>query len=268
MKILSLGDIHGRDKWMFHTHGSPYEFNLWKISVENGAPGDCEFWNDMPYMEYDKIIFVGDYSDSYDLSNETILSNLRNIIFFKKNLPNKVVLLLGNHDVQYLVHGQICSGFRSEMNLDLNQLLSDKECDFKIAHQEIDNEGKTWLWTHAGVTQDWLDQVRNETLNPNYRLYEIVKDYENANVADFVNMLWGIKNDRIFDVDPSSGGLALYAGPIWVRRSLDDSPLKDTHQIVGHTPQNSIKVIWAKGSTHHYIDCLWDDCDEALKIKI
>jgi hypothetical protein len=73
-KILTLGDVHGRDKWMFHTHGSPYEFNHWMTMVENGVPADAEeFWEEMPYTEYDQIIFVGDYVDSFDISNVTIL---------------------------------------------------------------------------------------------------------------------------------------------------------------------------------------------------
>lgn len=125
--IASLGDIHGRDRWMFHTHGSPYEFQSWRISVENGAPGNDEFWKDLPYMKYDKIIFVGDYTDSFNLSNPTILKNLQDIIFFKKVMPNKVVLLLGNHDIQYLVKNEICSGYRSDMSIDLQELLSDKD---------------------------------------------------------------------------------------------------------------------------------------------
>ena len=84
MKVLTLGDIHGRDRWMFHTHGSPYEFNHWMTMVENGVPADDpEFWKEMPYIGYDKIIFVGDYVDSFDVSNVIILDNLKKILFFK-----------------------------------------------------------------------------------------------------------------------------------------------------------------------------------------
>ena len=102
-KILTLGDIHGRDKWMFHTHGSPHEFNHWMTMVENGVPADAEeFWKEMPYTQYDQIVFVGDYVDSFDISNVRILDNLKKILFFKKALPDKVVLLIGNHDIQYL----------------------------------------------------------------------------------------------------------------------------------------------------------------------
>ena len=145
MRILSLGDVHGRDRWMFHTHGSPYDFNLWKTTVENGVPGDCDFWDDHPYMEYDKIIFVGDYADSHDLKNETILENLRNIVFFKKAVPNRVELLIGNHDIQYFIPNEICSGYRGEMEHDLKEIYTDKEAGFKLAHYEEGDDGQKWL---------------------------------------------------------------------------------------------------------------------------
>ena len=40
MKVLCLGDIHGRDTWKFHTHGSPHDYITWKIAVDAGAPAD------------------------------------------------------------------------------------------------------------------------------------------------------------------------------------------------------------------------------------
>ena len=84
MKVLTLGDVHGRDRWMFHTHGSPYEFNNWMTMIEKGVPtDDVEFWKEMPYLQYDKIVFIGDYVDSFDISNVTILDNLKKILFFK-----------------------------------------------------------------------------------------------------------------------------------------------------------------------------------------
>ena len=73
MKTITIGDIHGRSDWQ-------------EIDPAN----------------YDKIIFVGDYVDSFTVSDIDIITNLLNIIQFKKDNMNKVVLLLGNHDLQYL----------------------------------------------------------------------------------------------------------------------------------------------------------------------
>jgi len=268
-KILTIGDVHGRDKWIFHTHGSPYEFNHWKIAVENGAPGDDPFWNDLPYMQFDKIIFIGDYVDSYDLNNEIILNNLKNIVFFKKMVPNKVILLLGNHDIQYFIHDQICSGYRGEMYHDLNPIFRDPELGFKIAHLEKDTEGNKYLWTHAGVTRGWLKEVRDEVFQNGYRFYDIIKDFENAEIDEFLNMLLQIKNPNIFNVDAYSGGIAEWAGPLWVRPFVfNNDGVHGLNQIVGHTPQAAIKVHNVKGVKHYLVDCLWDDYDEVLKLDL
>ena len=164
MKILSIGDIHGRDTWMFLTHGSPYEYNIWKTAVEEGAPIDWD--ENLPFLQYDKIIFVGDYVDSFNVSNVRILHNLKEIIYFVKALGDKAEALLGNHDISYIVPNQACSGYRPEMKPDLFKIFDENRDLFKMAHQEKDQEGKIWLWTHAGVTNEWHKEFTKEALGP------------------------------------------------------------------------------------------------------
>jgi hypothetical protein len=53
-KILSVGDIHGRDTWKDITHGSTYDFNIWANAVAEGASPTDETWKDMPFMNFDK----------------------------------------------------------------------------------------------------------------------------------------------------------------------------------------------------------------------
>ena len=269
-KILTIGDVHGRDKWMFHTHGSPYEFNHWMTMVENGAPADeNEFWKEMPYTQYDQIIFVGDYVDSFDINNVAILDNLKKILFFKKALPDKVVLLLGNHDIQYFVPNEVCSGYRAEMKPDLYQLFTENRECFKVAHLEKDNTGVKYLWTHAGVTNGWLKDVCRDINNPRYRHYEIAKDFDPDDLEKFINDLFELRVDNIFNVDAHSGGYSLWAGPFWVRPTiLNDHPLEGVNQIVGHTPQKMIKDIICGDVTHYLVDCLWDDYDDVLILDI
>lgn len=73
MKILINPDIHGRI--------------FWKYSIEHKD-------------EFDKIVFLGDYLDPYSLNLlETEEDNFKEIIQFKKDNPDKVVLLLGNHEI-------------------------------------------------------------------------------------------------------------------------------------------------------------------------
>jgi len=253
MKTLhtySIGDIHGRNDWMYFTHGSTQDFEMWKTAVENGAPADSDLWQEDfdNFTKYDKIIFVGDYVDSFTVSNVEMKKNLENIIFFKKMLPAKVVLLLGNHDIQYIVPDQWCSGFRPEMKHDFYDIFYKNLSLFKMAYQAGDT-----LWTHAGVTEGWLKELYKEMFNPNHRHYYSLKLATNWNVADQINHAWEHRLDILYAVDHYSGGNQQWAGPLWVRpRVLNEFRQKEYFQIVGHTPQ---RKIWETENTA-YIDCL------------
>ena len=115
MKILINPDIHGRV--------------FWKYSIEHKD-------------EFDKIIFLGDYLDAYSpdlLVNEK--DNFKEIIQFKKDNLDKVILLLGNHDCHYInskiLHSSRYNPFKASIyhklfndNLHLFQLdLLDRDLD-------------------------------------------------------------------------------------------------------------------------------------------
>jgi predicted MPP superfamily phosphohydrolase len=130
MKILCIGDVHGR--------------NYWKNWVEQ-------------HKDADLIIFLGDYVDSiFGVSNVEILHNLKEIIYFRKTHDN-VVTLLGNHDIPYLYDMarsayHYCSGFRAEAYWDLHILFDENRHLFKAAYK-IQN----YLFTHAGISNQWFD---------------------------------------------------------------------------------------------------------------
>jgi len=253
MKTLhtySIGDIHGRNDWMYFTHGSPQDFEIWRTAVENGALGDAEIWREDfdNFTKYDKIIFVGDYVDSFDVSNVEMKKNLEDIIFFKKTLPHKVVLLLGNHDIQYIVPDQWCSGYRPEMKHDFYDIFNKNLSLFQMAYQV----GNT-LWTHAGVTDGWLKELHKEMFDPNHRHHDILKLAADWKLGDQINHAWECRLDVLYAVDHYSGGHQAWAGPLWVRpHRLNEFGLKDYFQIVGHTPQ---AAIWETEKAA-YIDCL------------
>ena len=147
-KVLIVGDIHGRNNWEL-------------VRYLTGV---------------DKIVFVGDYVDSYDKKDVEIYHNLKEIIQFKLDYPDKVELLLGNHDIQYIFspHFQ-CSGFRPHM-LPYIKALFDEYIDlFNIAYQ-TDNH----LFTHAGVTNAWLAWARDFIVK-----YGLLDD--NSNIGDILN---------------------------------------------------------------------------------
>lgn len=242
--ILTIGDIHGRDSWKEIIFGGNTEFFFWKQAVEEGDLEEKYKFQ----IDWDRIIFVGDYVDSFDISDRTILENLEDIILFAKTYPRLVVLLLGNHDIQYIVRNEWCSGYRSQMSFDLKKLFTENESLFRIAYldkSEIDYEGtdkkhKT-LWTHAGVTSGWYLEMIRDIKNPKFKYKSIFEDYESWDIDVLINMLWNCRISNIYNVDMSSGGSSLYAGPLWIRpHILNDMPIIGYDQVVGHTPQADI----------------------------
>ena len=89
MKICILGDIHGR--------------TIWKQIIEKENP--------------DKIIFLGDYVATHDnISAAEQINNLNEILSYKEDNSDKVILLRGNHDVQHLgYYWASCSGLNYEV---------------------------------------------------------------------------------------------------------------------------------------------------------
>ena len=240
-KIMTIGDIHGRSNWKDILFGGETEFFLWRKSIEDNW---LESNDKMHFEEYDKIIFVGDYCDSFNKTNEEILTNLKDIILFAKAYPEMVILLLGNHDVHYIVHNECCSGYRGEMRADLNELFKENEELFRMAYlDEFDNDNfiiKT-LWTHAGVTKGWHSELLKDVNSPSYRLNDFFIGSESWAIDKLINVSWKLRATNVFNVDAHSGGNDLWAGPIWVRPTiLKEFNLEGYDQVVGHTPQGSI----------------------------
>ena len=128
MKHLVIGDLHGKD---------------------------C--WQDININACDKVIFLGDYVDHWSLPDHIITQNLLEIIELKKKHPEKVELLLGNHDVQYLHYPDfLCSGFRPQMQRKLTAIFDSNRHLFNIAYQR-----DLHLFSHAGVTNAWYAEFWN-----------------------------------------------------------------------------------------------------------
>lgn len=217
MKIITIPDLHGR--------------NIWKSII---------------YNKYDKMIFVGDYCDSFDKTNIEIYSNLLDLIDFKKKHPEKVVLLLGNHDIQYyypinFIYKYKCSGYRPEMHIDLYNIFYTNKNLFNITYQ-IDN----YIWSHAGISNEWWKtRALCKNLVKNNRKHEsyILKDEFNAtdkNIAQYLNTLFEYEHDYLYDVSYHRGGSNKLGGLLWADLYELNTPLKNYHQIVGHTPIKQI----------------------------
>lgn len=223
MKLLAIGDIHGR--------------SAWKSIVRSNA--------------FDKVIFMGDYFDTFDpITPEEQLSNFLEIVRFKKQNPEKVVLLIGNHDFHYLPvalqAGIRYSGFQSPFAGVFSEVLARHLDQLQVTylHEQI-------LFTHAGVTHSWIK--RTIKLNK----YSAEK-FSKVKLDSYINEVFKTTPKLFFFYGHDPNGNDVLQSPLWVRpQSLAEDPFGDFTQVIGHTSQRKIEVIdLANGKKAYLIDCL------------
>jgi len=230
MKICAIGDIHGRDYWRY-----------------------------IPYQDFDKVIFLGDYCDSFDKSNEDILKSLRDVIKLKNSNMDKFILLLGNHDLQYLFSPQKhkCSGYRESMYIELHDLFRSNQDLFKPIHV-IDN----YIFSHAGICTPWLNKIVAVTGS------QINSDF--SNLESIITRLFNARHDVLFEVGRSRGGMSRVGGIFWADlMDLNAFMLTNANQICGHNPVNKIFTHKAlsMNSTITYCDDIYGYYELEIKEK-
>ena len=228
-RIITLGDIHGRDLWKKALFGSNQNFEWWINEYNLGIHKEFHY----PIDDYDEVVFIGDYTDSFTEMNVIILHNLKEIILVKNAYPNKVHLLIGNHDLQYIYNQQrfICNGYRTEMAHDLYQEF--RTADFELAYQ-INNI----LFTHAGVVNQWYDEFLNN-LEPKYTRF--LKG--NETIAEKLNILYQCNYNPLFIIGYLRQGVFPFGGPLWAHKTeMEQDYLKGYLHIVGHTATDEIQM--------------------------
>lgn len=216
MKIVVIGDIHGSKKW--------------KKIVEKEENAD-------------KIIFIGDYFDSFDFKPIEQIENYKNIHEYKLNNPAKVELLIGNHDFHYMsgIEDEY-SGYNREVAYQYNELIQNSlnENFLKICHVE-----DKFMFTHAGVSKTWLESV----------------DIENdENIVDNINELFKYQPRKFgFTVGStySPYGNDKEQTPLWIRPlALEGDAIEGYTHVVGHTQHVSIKDYMTKYKRSINVDVL------------
>ena len=210
-EIIVIGDIHGE--------------SCWKEIVER-HPGE-------------KYIFLGDYCDPYnhDLFEDEVLNNLSQIIKFKQEHSDNVILLLGNHDMQYIDDtAELCSRYMVRINNEIEELFKENKDSF----QKIHAEGNL-LFTHAGISQNWF-QTNFANMDKG-DILEIINSHDNAGV--------------LHHCGKARGGHMPYGGIFWADKNEMCNPLNGFIQIVGHTrvPDISLKCI-DENTAIFFCDCL------------
>lgn len=199
MKLVVIGDIHGHSSW--------------KDVLENEN------------NEFDKVIFLGDYLDGFNVSIKNMQKNFYEILDYKQEQSDKCILLLGNHDWHYVSFGERYSGWKNDTfrwaNLKLKECLQEEV--IKIVHIEDDI-----LFSHAGLTKSWLKHWF-ESNNP-----EKVKCINYNDISPSALNFTFMGGGDVY-------GDSVYSSPIWVRpASLLLDRVDKYKQVVGHTMMKSI----------------------------
>lgn len=101
-----------------------------------------------------RVVFLGDYLDPYGYVHRgKLLDNLRAIMQLKRDRPEDVVLLLGNHDLHYFCE-DACIGTRFD-----EEIAEAASCMFlhNIDLFQYAFQDGEYLFTHAGVSQEWFE---------------------------------------------------------------------------------------------------------------
>ena len=226
MKTLILGDTHGRSNWKDVLAAHP---------------------------DAARVIFMGDYFDSFDISGVEQLYNFNEIIRFKEETDKEVIMLVGNHDHHYLDVGETYSGYKAAHKWDFQDALKKNMHHLQIAYQLDDV-----LFTHAGVSPIWMDDAFGWDSWSKSTIVKLLNEmYLNKPTAfNFSHLGW----------DPS--GDSVEQGPMWIRpRSLmksntgDNGLKKHFRQVVGHTQVKNIFDSFvvsekAMGSRYYLVDAM------------
>lgn len=209
MKILVVPDIHGENSW---------------ISDVNSALKEKDV----------TIIFLGDYVDSKWIPNVEILDNLYKIIYLRGENPDKVKLLLGNHDYAYICYGTQMSGFNFAMMHDYRYAFESNWNKFDLSWGYENKERIYTLFSHAGLTEYFYSQLVAEYYNPKSNL-NFLKD-NNYSLSDFINFFKD-KKDILWQIGLARKGISKTGSILWAdKKELLSDPFKGINQVVGHSP--------------------------------
>lgn len=220
-KILIIPDVHGRI--------------FWKYAISN-------------IDNYSKVIFLGDYLDPYPnekISKETAISNFKDIIEFKKNNEDKVILLLGNHDSHYYyLDFMDCSRLDYNNRLYINDIFDKNKDYFNFVYVINDI-----VFSHAGIYKEW---IKDNSLI----LEDILKNIINPKSLQRVSWI--------------RGGCDEVGSCIWadIRESLGHKLIDGYYQIVGHTQLSENPYITDKIACLDVRKCFELDTDTKKIIPI
>ena len=174
-------------------------------------------------QQFDRVIFLGDYFDDF---GDNVNDARRTATWLRQRMDQtEDVFLLGNHDAAYMFpdNGALyCPGFTKAKARGIHEILRPEHWRrFRLAVVE-----HGWLLSHAGFHPTFVPG-----LDPN---------------AITAVAAWALRDAAKGVIDPMLGmgldrnGSQPVGGVLWMDR---DSliPIPGIHQIIGHTPGQSVR---------------------------
>jgi predicted MPP superfamily phosphohydrolase len=200
-KIVALGDIHGRSSWQ---------------QIIN-------------HQVFDKLVLIGDYFDKKEeVTPEVQIDNFEAICSYKRSHPDKMILLIGNHDYHYLdITIEKYTGYQADY-ADVIRPLVEQAIEDGLMQMSFQYE--MLLFTHAGVTKTWARGNDIHTLNIQKSINELFKNHPER--FGYLQSTHQVGNQM-----PDG------CSPIWVRPDkLIHDKIDNYIQVVGHTQQERLTM--------------------------
>lgn len=239
MKLVAIGDIHGRD--------------IWKqiIAKEQDA---------------DEFVFVGDYFDSFTVKGPDQINNFLDIIEFKKQSKVPVTLIIGNHDHHYYpgIDDSGTSGYQTLLAPSIKYVVNENKQYLQAAYQSDE-----FVFTHAGLSSEWLDDTIEDWNADN--VVDKVNELFQYQPGKIAYRSYKQVGDQVYGAQ--GYGNEAFQGPIWIRPSALMNANKKTLrkkiiQVVGHTPQDNIDIEGkSTGGRYYFIDTLEYNQGQYLIVK-
>lgn len=214
------------------------------------------FWKALKDIKTDApIVFLGDYLDPYGfegITPEDAIEVFKEILQFKKDNPERVTLLLGNHDCEYALSKRICNCRCDNLHYqEIQDMFRNNWEWFKMTY-EFENKGIKWLLSHAGINPNWMNDW-------SFKKDDIGKFNEWLNKKDskFITSLESVSRFR--------GGMEYDGSPVWADiREYEWKPIEKMNsigydrQVCGHTYLNGTSLTFGN------ITCI--DCQKVFGI--
>ncbi|MDR1675134.1 MAG: metallophosphoesterase [Tannerella sp.] len=194
------------------------------------------FWE--PALDYrGTTVFLGDYTDPYpsEGTHADSLRIMRQLVELKKQEPERITLLIGNHEFHYYDPKYRCGRFSLSMYEPYHQLLTGEDTAgcFQLCKQ-IDR----YLFIHAGITKYWYDRYRAKMAPLG------------ATLEEQMNRLFQEAPYAFYEASLHRGGIDDYGSPLWAdvnEYGEEPEPFdKEIIQIIGHTQIKNPDPIFIK----------------------